>query len=104
MQPSVGRSWDRGAGGLVLWRLTAQSPGSCIMQVLGCLPGGSEGAWPQPWRPPPSPAHVCPGLELLEGSLPQAEFALLCLFFPKAADGRAAEGRGGEEELWDWGQ
>ena len=74
------------------------------MQVLGCLPGGSEGAWPQPWRPPPSPAHVCPGLELLEGSLPQAEFALLCLFFPKAADGRAAEGRGGEEELWDWGQ
>lgn len=32
-------------GVLVVWvlqRLTAQSPGSCIMQASGCLPGGSE--------------------------------------------------------------
>ena len=78
------------------------------MQALGCLPGGSEASVNVPGLShgdllPLLPMSVL-GWSSWRAPFPRAEFALLCLFFPKAANGRAAEGRGGEEGLWDWGR
>ena len=80
----------------VLWRLTAQSPGSCIMQALGCLPGGSEASVNVPGLSHGDLLHLLPmsvlGWSSWRAPFPRAEFALLCLFFPTQIETSHARG------------